>query len=308
MSSQRASAMGILFSSKPVQGSEVDFENAKPSETEKQIYDEVDRVLQSKAEVLQLIENYKGCQDLARAAMATPSPETEKAAFEGLLGAVDSISRFFQYSKSLEQIFPRLLKKLGEGIQGNVVKLEAKQALARQLGEIFDFALNFDRVRMLRPNLSNDFSYYRRLLPKFNKHPQIRVKDDEASGMALFTAEHIPMTAALSKAGAKAQSESDSVSAVLSSMANSCMLILKKNAFQRPETGIFVARAMTGAIVVFDHVDALGAFSKRGPIAIKQCINVLKKDFPKETSLLNAIRYSTKSFREAPDDIQKLFD
>ena len=39
-------------------------------------------------------------------------------------------------------------------------------ALAKQLGEILDFALKFDELKMTKPALQNDFSYYRRLMPK----------------------------------------------------------------------------------------------------------------------------------------------
>jgi len=278
----------------------------------------VQDLLRKTAEVTKLIEEYKGCQELARAAMSKPSDETEMAAFEGLLLAVDSISRFYQFSKAMEKAFPTLLTKLGEGVKSpeKLCQLDEFPALTNQLALIFNFTLEFDRIRMLRPNLSNDFSYYRRLLPKFNKHPGIIVKDDEASGMALFTAEHIPMTTCLAKAGAKAQelliisdgkSAEGKIGYVLSTMANSCMLLLK-NKLVSADKAMFVAQAMTGSVVIFDHVDHAGSFHRRTPIAIKQIIGILKRDFGKELSLLNAIRYSTKNFRDAPENIAALFD
>jgi hypothetical protein len=48
------------------------------------------------------------------------------------------------------------------------------QALAKQLADVFDFTLRFDQTRMKRPQLSNDFSYYRRLLPKHSQHANIK--------------------------------------------------------------------------------------------------------------------------------------
>lgn len=300
--------------SKGVQGVDIDF-NADMLPDEKKTYEEVDKLLARKAEVFQAIEEYKGCQELARAAMSKPSEETEMAAFEGLLEAVDSIAQFYQFSRDMEKVFPKLMTKLAESVKApeKMCHLEEMPGLTKQLATIFDFTLSFDRVRMLRPNLSNDFSYYRRLLPKFNKHAGIKVKDDEASGMALFTAEHIPMTTCLAKAGAKAQelliiadgkAAEGKIGHVLSTMANSCMLMLKNG--KAADTN-FVARAMTGAVVIFDHVDHAGAFHRRTPIAIKTIITILKKDFT-DLSLLNAIRYSTKNFREAPEGIQGLFD
>jgi len=231
----------------PIQGVEIELnpelKNEIPVEQyESKAYKKVQLLLERKEQVFTSIEEYKGCQELARAAMSKPSDKTEMAAFEGLLLAVDSIAQFYQFSKDMEKVFPDLLKKLAEGVKvpDKICALNEYPALTNQLARIFNFALEFDRVRMLRPNLSNDFSYYRRLLPKFNKHPGIKVKDDEASGMALFTAEHIPMTTCLAKAGAKAQelliisdgkNAEGKIGYVLSTMANSCMVLLKNGRF-----------------------------------------------------------------------------
>jgi len=67
---------------------------------------------------------------------------------------------------------------------------------------------------------------------------------------------------------------------------------------------------MTGAIVMFDNIDTLGAFSKRSPINIKVCVTILKREFAAKdfNPLLNAIHYSTKNFNDAPQGTQNLFD
>lgn len=45
---------------------------------------------------------YRGCQDLARKAMQSPTPENEQLAFEGLLQSVDSVAMFYNYAKVRE--------------------------------------------------------------------------------------------------------------------------------------------------------------------------------------------------------------
>jgi len=65
---------------------------------------------------------------------------------------------------------------------------------------------------------------------------------------------------------------------------------------------------MTGAFVLFDHVDEIGAFNKKSVVDAKAVITLLQKDFPEEIGLLNAIRYSTKNFNDAPDSVQSLFE
>lgn len=52
--------------------------------------------------------------------------------------------------------------------------LEDQQALVKQLGNMLVFVIDFDQKRLECPQLSNDFAFYRRLLPKFPKHPDVK--------------------------------------------------------------------------------------------------------------------------------------
>jgi len=289
----------------------IDFENAKPSNSEIKVWTSVNEVLTKGAGVLKTIEDYKGVQDLCRKAMQAPTKENEKTAFDGLLGVVDSISLFFTYAKRLEEMLPTLLDSLArpnDEAKDYKMLLQAQQALAKQLADVFDFTLRFDSLRMMRPMMSNDFSYYRRLLPKFMTHTGIKVKDDEAGGMALFTAEHIPMMNSLCRAANKALQQNENVITALSVMANSCLSMIRGKKFASVETNLFMARAMTGAIVLFDHIDPLGVFSRRSPINIRAAVTLLKREFPREQVLVNAIQYSSKTFKNAPSNIQDLFN
>ena len=80
---------------------------------------------------------------------------------------------FFRTLCRTEALFPDLLNKLADPVDNAPTALGTQQALAKQLAMLLDFILEFDQRRMMRPHLSNDFSYYRRLLPKFNKHPKV---------------------------------------------------------------------------------------------------------------------------------------
>jgi len=306
--------MGMLvsaLSSTPAHEVFIDMENAKPGTAEVTTYKQIEEVLRESKDVMQRIEDYKGCQELARKAMSLPTKENEAAAFQGLLVAVDSISAFHHQAKSIETSLPRLWAAVCEVKEGKQT-LGDQQALAKQLADIFDFALRFDQTRMMRPNLSNDFSYYRRLLPKFSKNTDIKVKDDEAGGMALFTADHIPMMSCIAKASQRfveGQGTEEGVVTVLATMANSCAKMIKSKKFSKRETNLFCARAMTGAIVLYDHVVSdPGVFGKKSQVQLRNCIILLQREFPKQTSLTNAIRYSTRYFSKAPDTIQALFD
>jgi len=86
------------------------------------------------------------------------------------------------------------------------------------------------------------------------------------------------------------------------------MRMVRNKRFAKRETNLFCLRAMAGAIVLYDLVHHLGAFHKKSPIALKQCVLLLKKDYPEEVSLVNAIRFSSKNFKDAPEAIVALFD
>lgn len=287
----------------------VDFEKNQPSDNEVKVFNEVEEVISKAPRVLKTLEDYKGCQDLAKKAMSSPSRETELKAFEGLLAAVDDIATFFRFSKSLEATVPKILTALASDDMKR--SFESQNALVKQLADIFDFGLAFDQTRMMRPFISNDFSYYRRLLPKFPEHPEIKVSDDEANLMALFTAEHIPMVTCLSNCTTAAAENNPKVLSVLASFANTCMSLVKQKKFQKHETNVLCVRAMVGAIVVYDHVDQLGAFHKRSPVQIRSCISVIKKEnIPNADGLLNTLRYSTVHFNDdtTPANVRELLE
>ena len=96
--------------------------------------------------MLQLLEDYKGCQDLARKAMSTPTLANETEAFEGLLDAVKSIATFFTFSKQLEEVVPDLLMALSSRgpTEENKQSFSDQQALVKQFAELLNFALTFD--------------------------------------------------------------------------------------------------------------------------------------------------------------------
>jgi hypothetical protein len=297
----------------------VDFENVKPTASEMAIFAELDVLLKDHKELLSRIQEYPGCAELARMAMREPTKERELAAFQGLLKAVECIASFYQYTRAIEAALPRLWASLTECKESKDESKESKeskaltaqQALAKQFGDMLDFALRFDQTRMMRPNLSNDFSFYRRLLPKFSKNKDIKVRDDEASGMALFTADHMPMMSCISKTTARYCDEHEAgepVRLVLAIIANSCQKMMRSTKFSRRETNLYCARVMTGAILLYDHITPdPGIFGKKCPIQLRTCVIALQKEFPQETGLMNALRYSPKNISRAPESYEALF-
>jgi len=159
---------------------------------------------------------------------------------------------------------------------------------------------------MTNPAIQNDFSYYRRTLNRMKiskKEMNIKIRDELANRMSLFFAYPTPMMKVVSDTTTKFLTTDtsvprDNVTSVLAAMANVCQAMVQNKKFTTDSTNMFCLRAMTGAIILFDHVDAQGAFGKKSPINIRAAINTLKTYTSSPTTsptdgLLNALRFTT---------------
>jgi len=299
-----------LLKNKSAEDVFIDFQNVEPTDAELKIYNQVDDVLGKGQDMLQEIENYTSATAEVKNAIEQNNREAEEKAFVALLSRVESIALFHQFTQEVEQVVPPLLRSLAEPTEEKKQSLADQQALAKQLALIFDLALQFDWVRLNRPHLSNDFAYYRRLLPKFARHEKVTVKEEDANRMALFTSQHIPMMTSISKATSSAIQQNQHITDALAVMAVSCMKMVKSRKFENAAVNLLCMRAMTGAIILYDHVDPLGAFHKNSPIPVKQCVQLLLSDFPDQKPLLNAMQFSSLHFNDSstPNSLRDLFD
>jgi len=295
----------------------VDFENAKPSEEEKELHSTVAAVLDKAPVILDRLFKYEGCEEYIRKAITTPGEETEGAAWNSVLPAVDQLQEFYDFSLELESCFPKLLVALCK--EDPKQSLANQQALAKQLADVFDFVLRFDDAKMVNPAIQNDFSYYRRTLNRMKlskKEMNIKIRDELANRMSLFFAYPTPMMKVLSDTTVKFLSSDSSVprenvTNALAAMCNVCQDMVAKKKFEADATNMMCLRAMTGAIILFDHLHAQGAFAKKSPINIKGCINVLKTYSASPTDgLLNALRFTTIHLNdpETPNAIKQLLN
>lgn len=279
----------------------IDFEKCQPSDEERDLHKQIQTILEKGPTILERVQNYPGCEEYIRKAITTPGPETEEAAWNAVLPAVDQLQEFYDFSLELESCFPKLLVALCKN-DSPKVSLQNQQALAKQLADVFDFVLRFDDAKMVNPAIQNDFSYYRRTLNRMKlskKDMNIKIRDELANRMSLFFAYPTPMMKVLSETTVKFLSSDqtvprDNVTSALATMANVCHDMVFKKRFESGATNMFCLRAMTGAIILYDHLAAQGAFVKKSPINVKGCIQVLKAYTESPTDgLLNALRFTT---------------
>ncbi|XP_068424901.1 CYFIP-related Rac1 interactor B-like [Clinocottus analis] len=290
----------------------LDFENAQPSISEREVWESVKETLLEAQVVLEELQTYRGAGEEIRQAIQSPSLEgVQEKAWSSVLPLVCKLKFFFEFSQKLESSLRCLLDVLTSG-SSPTQQLEQKQALARQFAQILHFTLRFDELKMKNPAIQNDFSYYRRTISRMriNKLSEAgsEVNNELANRMSLFYASATPMLKTLSDATNKFVSDNPDVplentTDCLSAMASVCKVMLEtpeyRTRFTSEETVLFCLRVMVGVIILYDHVHPAGAFVKTCNIDMKSCIRVLKEQPPSSVEgLLNALRYTTKHLND----------
>ncbi|KAF9160923.1 Protein fam49a [Mortierella sp. AD011] len=287
---------------------QLDFEDSSMSEEDLESYSNVLNMLEPTAELLEMLRTYEGCGEYIRQAIGSPGPESEAVAWSHVRPAVDKLKLFYQYSSSIETHLPQILQTL---CIGDVNKnLERHQALARILCQLLDFVFEFDSLKMKTPQIQNDFSYYRRCLSRGKLSNEVDLKsamneDELANHISMFYAYPTPMLKTVTEVTTQFVSKHNVVKSVtecLSTLAGVCYHSVSnsKKKPQRPETMAFCLRVMVISIIIYDHIDPHGAFSKTSTINIKNSVKAIQtygnsSDMP---NLISALKYNTKHLND----------
>lgn len=269
-------------------------------------------VLSKGAEVLSSIENYgNGAKQFVKQGMEAKDDEERTAAFRGVLPYIAQIKSYYDFSILIAS--EEVIVSIAETLLANMAAkdgLEGTKTQIKQLATILDFALRFDQQKMHTPQLLNDFSFYRRTFPRMvaTCDADITVRDVEANKIAMFMAHQVPMINCICEVFQKRFQEKAEVIKLLADMANIlCRAIM--HGIKENETKLFCCRAMTGAIVLYDHVDPVGVFCAKSKVQLAQCVKVLRGCDPPQQGLLGSIQYSSRHFKDSttPAKITKLF-
>jgi len=278
-------------------GLEIDFISPEVSDDdERKIHELVAEALRDGPNHLEVLHDYTGCEEPIRKALNDPGPKTEGAAWTAVSAAVTKLYGFYKFALELEKVWPQILDTLCA--ENAIHGVQTHLALGKQLAEIFDFVFHFDEAKMVNPAIQNDFSYYRRVLSRMknsNKDEKSKIVVDEelANKMSFFFAYPTPMMKVL----IDATMEFDHNAKIrlidgLSLVSNLCLKFLEKDPGGSEKATMLSLCAMTGCIILVDHLHDQGAFHKKSPIRIRSCIQKLK-NIASTDFLLNSLRFTT---------------
>eukprot|EP00511_Aplanochytrium_stocchinoi_P006466 CAMPEP_0204827340 /NCGR_PEP_ID=MMETSP1346-20131115/4819_1 /ASSEMBLY_ACC=CAM_ASM_000771 /TAXON_ID=215587 /ORGANISM="Aplanochytrium stocchinoi, Strain GSBS06" /LENGTH=304 /DNA_ID=CAMNT_0051955715 /DNA_START=189 /DNA_END=1100 /DNA_ORIENTATION=- len=290
-----------------------DFEkapNVPPSDDEEaaRVWEEVSRLLETKKDAYEKLKTYQGNGEIIRESMANPKDEAKQIeGFEGMFPNINRIKSLFLLSKDTNACIQKVITKLSESENE-----ETKAALLKGLASLLEQIFNIDWAKMHKPEIQNDFSFYRRSLEKHSSHPELPVDDAVAGHVSMFVAQANPFIKSIitSLETRKREGGTPEIIPFLSNFTNMCAAsaYAAQKGNQCEDNVNMLYAAMTVCIVLYDSLEPNGAFTKHGRIDIKKCINGLNSwDSEKKTQYLNSLKYSTRTFQKAPNSVQKLF-
>ncbi|KAI9268297.1 hypothetical protein BDA99DRAFT_505438 [Phascolomyces articulosus] len=323
--------MGQLISSLSSRGGEMmvpeisfDIENTTVSHEESQLYGELSALLvQPGPSLLSSLRQYKSASTEVRNAIASPTQENEDIAWRAVLPIVDMLREFHGYSSDLREGVPRILDVLCQGEVGK--NLEKHQGLTKLFADILDFVFEFDHLKMRSPTLQNDFSYYRRMLQRgrysgrqsmaddgesMSDLRSAMVEDDQANRISLFIAYPTPMLKCVIDTTTEYVTHNRlqrSVGDCLTAIWAACFQTVSKKRTLSAEIVGFCLKVMVVSIILYDHIDPNGVFSKSSPINIKNSVKAIQNahtsvfNIPEESSasnLMSALRYNSKHLND----------
>lgn len=135
---------------------------------------------------------------------------------------------------------------------------------------------------MRNPTMQNDFSYYRRMLQRgrYGTAPDESTSDlrsamdqsDEANRISLFIAYPTPMLKCVIDTTTEFVTKhrlQRSVGDCLTALWAACFQTVNKKRALSPELVGFCLKVMVVSIILYDHIDPSGVFSKNSPINVR---------------------------------------
>ncbi|KAH0786516.1 protein FAM49B isoform X1 [Histomonas meleagridis] len=295
--------MGGLFSSSKRSLPElyVDIVNAEPkSESEKQLYDDFqNNIFVPAQDKFQRFSAYQDGQQLAAESLNHPSPESKEAAWEAIYPNIQLQMEMFKFAKSVSKKFSELLETVTNLVHDKTIDVFVDMPIAiKCFVNCFDIILTFDEIKLRLPKLLNDLAFFRRNAPSRNQGDLDDIIHDSNTS-TIFWAAPTPMLSdvinTLQATYTPASEAHAKILDVIGCVSDVCTNILKNHRFDDEQPNKLCLRCIVGSTLIYDHLSPTGAFTSKTKFHVKEAMELLVGFEPKQVSLINAIKYSSKN-------------
>ena len=290
----------------------VDIESGQPTDAaDTAIFNEFTTTVTDRApSIFERFSNYRDGQALASAALTNPGVESRDRAWQVILPNVLLQMEVYVFAQDLSDQFIKLIDVfLQELMKGHLTVFEDKSALTKCFADCFDNILKFDEIKMTLPNLVNDLAYFRRNAVHYNEESQLDDQIAMSNSSTIFWGSPTPMLSRVIKdlsarySPGKDMDEFEKMLALLGGVSDVCTSMLVHHRFVRDEMNKLLVRGIVGAVLIYDHLSPQGAFvKKKAKFHVKDGMEALVHFEPKQTMLINAIKYSSKHLNDPTSD------
>ena len=282
----------------------VDIENVEATDArESELAGEAQSaVIESASDILRDFASYNDCQPLITAAISNASEENAAAAWNAVVPNVQFQSRLYDFAAEVADRFKDLIDFLVSKSNGKALQVIDQHSLAvKTVCELCHCILTFDETVVRLPKLLGDLSYFRRTATRrsdFGDYDELYAKSSE---MSMFFAVPYPLlTRCITKITAAIRTPQDTVKvldlfAALSDTFTSCQL---NHRYTDDERNRLCYKTIVCAILIYDAVSTSGAFSTKAAIHTLDAVQVLAGTTPKETDLLNLLKFGSKHYKD----------
>ena len=195
------------------------------------------------------------------------------------------------------------------GILGKPEDITKKSYLVKLLGDLMIATYEIDTIKMQKPHILNDFSYFRRISAKIPvKERQVALSDTEASTISMLFGQAMPCASCIANTLTNEFERSESLAMAMANIANICGAMVHRHDVVETSDVEYCLKVMTLAMVIFDLSHRSGSFRRSSPIKSRTNVQVLKYAQPStKVKLSDSLKYNTRSFNSdsTPMDIKR---
>jgi hypothetical protein len=181
--------------------------------------------------------------------------------------------------------------------------LKKVPTIVRCFATTFDIIITLDELKLGIPKLLNDLAFFRRNAPAHNGDGQFDKLMEQSNETTMFWASSTPMLSAVITAISKDFPASSpnfpKVLTLLGGVSDICAGILKHHPGESEKKDKLCLRCIVGATLIFDHISPTGAFAQKPGFRVKEAMELLAQFQPKQTGLINAVKFSSKHLGDA---------
>ncbi|KAJ1903750.1 hypothetical protein LPJ81_002894, partial [Coemansia sp. IMI 209127] len=236
--------------------------------------------------LLQRISGYQDSTNEIRTAISNATPENEEAAWRKVGPSAQLLVECYEYAQAVERMIPEVLDELcSQADLEEGAATDRSRGLARLLADLMQNAFAFDSLKASIPAIQNDFSYYRRTLPRISgsqnaEIAKFAISQAVSNKMSLFYAYHNPMVKAVVDSVSQYAKESDNEMLVLdclSALAGGSYNTIKQSRADSAKSERLCVLVLVTCCVLYDWISTSGVGSPQSAINSKAVLDLISQ-------------------------------